>query len=251
MTQAVLRSIKGEEVNNVSDNAESLAVADIIKECYYEIVSNQDFPELNTLFELTASGDNTKPTLMTIPSDVIGVKWLKYDKQQDGDTAANFDFVNYVPLREFLDMNHSLSTDEDNVGSFEVSTGSFDSPVFYYRNDKAPDWYTSFNDTTLIFDSYDVDVDDTLVKAKTMAYGLKESSWSNTNTFTPDLDSQQFMILLKEAKAMAWLELRQTENAYEAKKVRKAKIMFEKNRSKADHPNTHYYHTLYRGYGRK
>lgn len=251
LIQRILSSIKGEEVNNYDDTAESLVVRDIVKECYYNIISNQDFPELKTLFELTASGDSAKPTLMTIPSDVIGLEWVKYNKIASGETAANFQYVHYKPLEAFLEDMHSLSTDDTDVGSFTVTTGTADSIEFYYRNDRAPAYYTSYNDSTLIFDSYDSTVDTTLTKAKSLGYGLKSTTWVDSNSFTLPIDQQQFNILLKEAKVLAWEELRQTPNQTAAMQARRAKIKAESKKDRANYDHVGYYYSKYPNYGRK
>lgn len=249
--QRVLSSIKGEEVNSYSDTAESLAVRDIIKECYYSILSTQDFPELKTLFELNASGDNAKPTLMTLPSDVIGLEWVKYNKILDGATAPSYEYVYYLPLAKFLELTDKLSTDDDTVGSFTVTTGSADSIEFYYTNNGAPQWYTTLDDSTIIFDSYDSDVDTTLQKTKTKCYGLKSDTWEDSDDFEFAIDAQQFTILLKEAKAMAWLELKQTQNVTAERQARKATIKAEAKKDRVNYNHKDYYYNNYPNYGRK
>lgn len=251
LIQRVLSSIKGEEVNSYDDTAESLVVRDIIKECYYNLLATQDFPEMKTLFELEASGNNAKPTLMTLPALVVGLEWVKYNKIATGETAPNYQKVHYVPLVDFLEMNHGLSTDESNVGTFSVTTGTNDTIDFYYRDDKAPDYYTSFDDETLIFDSYDSAVDTTLQKTKTLCYGMKSVTWSDTNNFTLPLDAQQFNILLKDAKAMAWEELRQTANASATGQARRARIAAEKKKDRVNYDHKYYYQTKFPNYGRK
>ena len=223
LTQACLRSIKGEEVNSISDTAESLAVADIIKESYYTLVSQKDYPELYTLFELDASGDSAKPTLMTLPSGIIGLEWIKYNKRLSTDPNDKYSDLIYLPLKTFLDFNHMINTSESNTGSFTLTTVNNSSITFYYRNDIAPTYYTSFDDFNLVFDSYDSVVNTTLVKDKTQCFGLKEDTWSNIDSFTPLLDSQQFITLLNKAKAMTWLELRQTQNPIAERTARKGR----------------------------
>lgn len=251
LIQRILSSIKGEEVNSYDDTAESLVVRDIIKECFYNITSTQDFPELKTLFELTASGDNAKPTLMTLPADVAGLEWVKYNKIADGETAPNFQYVSYLPLADFMEMIHEFDTTDSTVGTFNVTTGSSDTIEFYYRNDGPPMYYTSFDDNTLIFDSYDSAVDTTLQKAKTLCYGLKSTTWTDSNSFTLPLDAQQFNILLKEAKAVAWEELRQTANQTAAMQVRRAKIAAEKKKDRVNYDHKGYYYSKLPNYGRK
>lgn len=250
LIQRILSSIKGEEVSNYNDTAESLVVRDIIKECYYNIVGNQDFPELKTLFELTASSSST-PTKMSIPSDVIGLEWVKYNKIAAGETAPSFGFVEYVPLEEFVARMHMLSTTDSNVGTYNLTTGTSDAIEFYYRKDKAPDYYTSFDDSTIVFDSYDLGVEAFLAKNKTLCYGLKATTWTDSNSFTLPLDAQQFNILLKEAKVLAWEELRQSPNQTAAMQARKAKIAAEKKKDRANYDHTGYYQAKFPNYGRK
>lgn len=251
LIQRILSSIKGEEVNSYDDTAESLVIRDIVKECYFNIVATQDFPELKTLFELNASGSNVKPTLMTLPSNVVGLEWVKYNVVKKDETADNYQYVRYLPLQDFLEMNHSLSLNETNVFTMTVSTGSLDEIDFYYKNDQAPSYYTTYDDKTLIFDSYDAAVDSTLRKSKTICYGLKSSVWEDANTFIPPLDAQQFNILLKEAKAMAWEELRQMTNATATLQARRAKIAAEKKKDRVNYNHKSYYHSNYPNYGRK
>lgn len=73
LTQRVLESIKGEEINDIGDTAESVSVVNIIKECYLTLIAEKDLPEQKELYELVSSGDTLKPVLMTIPEDVYGM----------------------------------------------------------------------------------------------------------------------------------------------------------------------------------
>ena len=252
LTQRLLSSIKGEEVDSIFDTAESSTIVDIIKECYFNIISNQDFPELKTLFELTASNDPTTPTLMYLPSDVVGLEWVKYNKIASGETAPNFQPVKYVDLAEFVERMHMLKMTESNVGTFSLEPSTGDAIEFYYRNDKAPDYCTSFDDNSIIFDSFDAAIETTFLKRnKPLFYGLKEDSWDSSDSYIPKLDAQQFNILLKESKALAWEELRQQPNQTAAMQVRKAKIAAEKKKDRANYDHTGYYNTRYPNYGRK
>jgi hypothetical protein len=251
MTQIILRSLKGEEVNNISDTAESQAVVGIIKECYYDILSTQDFPERKSLFELNASGDSTKPTLMYLPDDVVGIDWIKYDKVLAGETIKRYDYVKYLPLEDFMKINHADNTNSSNVEIMTLTLNGTDTIDFTYRNDLPPTYYTSIDDYRLVFDSFTESLESTLQKNKTVCYGLLEADWTESNSFIPELDSQQFGILLQDAKSMAWLELRQQANADAMKRTRRNKIRFLQNKLRADYPNSWEYWTDYPSYGRK
>lgn len=249
MTQAVLRSIKGEQVNSISDTQESQDVADIIKECYGTLIAQQDFPEAKTIFELNASGDNLKPVLMTIPDDVYGIEWLKYNIIEDGYTDPVWRTLTHLPLKDFIDYTQQFNIDETEVASMALTINS-DSVDFKYYNDRAPRYFTSIDDEKVIFDSYDSVVDTTLQKTKTMGYGLR-ITWTVSDSFIPELDAQQFPILLKDAKVVAWQELKSVDNVLAARQSRDLRISAEGKKNRSNYNNNGYYNTLYPNYGRK
>lgn len=250
LTQSVLRSIKGEAVNSISDTQESLDVADIVKECYYTIISGMDLPETKTLFELNASGDNNKPTLMTVPDDVYSLEWLEYDNQTLDDTEPNYVAVNFFPLDKFLEYTNQLDSSETYVDSMTLTING-DSITFKYRNDKAPEIAATIDDNQIIFDSYDSEVDTTLQKTKSRAYGIRLTDWETDDNFTPNLDAHQFQLLLKEAKAMAWQELKSVENVAAQRSARQLKISAKAKRDRVNQKHMGYYHDWYPNYGRK
>jgi hypothetical protein len=241
LIQRVLSSIKGEEVNSYSDTAESLVVRDIIKECYYNIRSTMNLPEHYTMFELTASGDNNLPVYMTIPDDILAVEWIKYNDEP----------ISYMPPKQFYETQKLLLTTNSNVGTMSVTFGSSDTINFKYENDRDPKVYTSFEDNILIFDAFDTDAESTLQKANTACYGIRVDDWADDDSYTPDLDSQQFQLLLKEAKTMAFLELRQTTNAMALKEARKLRIRSEDMKWRANYGKSGYYNNSLPNYGRK
>jgi hypothetical protein len=132
-----------------------------------------------------------------------------------------------------------------------VTTGTLDTIDFRYRNDKAPEYYTSFDDRQIVFDSYDADVDSTLQKSKTICFGLKESSWTKSDAFVPALDSQQFHLLLQEAKAQAWVELKQLTNEKAERKARRSWVLLASKKNRANYNAKSYYYNDYPDYGMK
>src|SRR3954462_9916801 len=49
----------------------------------------------------------------------------------------------------------------------------------------APSFYSSWDDSTFVLNSFDSAVDTTLQSSKTLAYGEKVPPWSTSNTFVP------------------------------------------------------------------
>jgi hypothetical protein len=232
LVQVILSSMDSDEVNSISDTTEATQVAHVVRTAFYDLIERLGLTEHRDLFQLTASGNALKPVLMTRPTDVNSIDWVKYNKVVDGETDPDFQLVQYLPPDVFLDQMHSLSLSDANVLSFDHTVGS-DTFTLLYINDKAPEYWTSWDDYTLIFDSYDADVDTTLQKAKTLCLGVKSIPFTLTDGFTPDLDDSQFAMLLNEAKALAWAELKQTQHAKAERNSRNHQIHALKKKTAA------------------
>src|SRR6266550_2206168 len=91
MTQNILSRMSSDEVNSISDSPESLQVANIIKNKYFDIVNRVNLPEHDQLLQLDPSIDATSPVLMYVPDGVADLKWLKYFDTNvlDGVTPNN------------------------------------------------------------------------------------------------------------------------------------------------------------------
>ncbi len=200
------------EVDSINDSQVATDVANIVRDSYEHIVVKADLPEHWSLFELTASGDSDLPTIMTLPSNILSVDWVKYDNKLDGETDTNFVPVQYMELEKFLTMMDQFDSDESDVDIFTYTVGS-DTFSFKAYNNKFPSYYTSLDDYTLLFDAYNSDEGDTtLQKTKTMCYGKLSSTFTMSDSFIPDLDPEQFQLLINEAKGQAFVEKKQTQN---------------------------------------
>ena len=211
IVQDVLAGMGSDEVNSINDTVEASDVAKIVRRCYFNIVDIMTLPTQYEPFNLTASGDNTKPVLMTKPDAVKTIEWLKYDRQILADAGvARFEELTYVPLGDFLSRMHNLRTTDSFVESFSHTVTSGNTITFYYRNDVPPTEYTTIDDNTLIFDSFDEDVDTTLQSSKTVGFGEKNFTFTLSDSFVPPLSDAQHTLLLNEALSWAYVELKQT-----------------------------------------
>jgi hypothetical protein len=209
LVQAVASSLDSDEVNSINDSVESLQIANIIRTVYFDLVARADLPEHYSLFTLDPSGDITKPTLMTIPSTVANIKWVKYNKLLLVTDPLSMQDVSFMPLTQFLHMTYGLSTLDPTVKSFTQTIGA-DTFTIQYHNNVQPSWYTTFDDFNILFDSYDSTIDSTLQKSKTLCYGKLIIPFTLSDSFIPDLDEPQFPLLINESKSMAWMELKQS-----------------------------------------
>lgn len=229
LTQTVLSSLDSDEIDSIQDTVESQQVVTVIKTVYDDIISRGDFPKQKTLFNLDASGDTTKPVLMTKPSTIHDIDWVKYNTILDDGTDPVWTEMKYLPVDEFVRLTYMLSPSDDDVASLSHTTDGF-TFTFFYRTDVAPQWFTSFNDNTLIFDAIDLDVDTTLQTSKTLCFGEKAATFSNTDSWVPNLHPHQFALLLNEAKSLAWAELKQTQHAKAEMSARKNWVRLQKTK---------------------
>jgi hypothetical protein len=172
---------------------------------------------------------------MYVPAGVRKLEWLKYfDTDTAPDTNNNnqhdintditssingsipppgYKYVTILPVKQFIEMVNQFNPNETIVDSFTFNDNNNGFPGvynFYFRNDKTPQYCTILSDYYVIFDSFDSAVDSTLQSSKTMAYGEVIPTWSNTDSFIPNLDENTFPLLLNEAKSLAFFELKQT-----------------------------------------
>ena len=236
LTQEIMSSLDSDEVNSINDTSESLQVARIIRQAYFDLVEDSKTPKHYTVFELNASGDATKPTLMTIPSDINKIEWIKYNIITSTETAPNYVEIQFLPKGTFFEQMYAMSTDESYIDTFDISTVDSSTVAVMYRNDKAPQYYTNLDNYNIIFDSYDATVDTTLQKSKTVCYGRKSITFDLSDSTTPDLDDSLYPRLLNDAKELAFAELKSVSHAIANRNSKRARSrsLYDKYRTEKE-----------------
>lgn len=207
MVQEIMQDSEGDNINSINDTDESEQVADIIRQTYFNLISEKVFPEHKELSTLDASGDNTKPTHLRLPSDVDTIYRLEYNVATENGDVQFKELVWKEPL-DFLDMTKT----RDASDSTNTIVTDFSGVSIVIRNNKAPSYYTSFDDDYIVCDSYNSTVDSTLQSSKTRAYVSKEPVFNMEDTFIPDLNSNKFRLLVSEAKSLALATIPKTVN---------------------------------------
>jgi hypothetical protein len=147
---------------------------------------------------VTGLSDSTKPNFMDADS-ITEIKELRYNVS---DTAGELEYklIGYIPPDEFVQRIVSRDTTQTEVILVQDPASGISIPIL---NNKMPDYYTSFDDRYLCFDSYDSTVDSTLQSSKTMVLGIKIPSFTLTNSAVPDIDDTLFPYYLAEVKSRA------------------------------------------------
>ena len=206
IVQDILSDMNSDEVNSIQDTIESMQVAGIVKSVYFELMGNKNWPHLQTLTRLQASGDNTKPTHMRIPELVKELEWIHYNRRElAAPTVAKYEEIKYVDVDEFLSITSKYDVTAANV----TEITDFSNITFLIKTDEHPKYWTSIDDDYVIFNAYYKTLESTLQQANSRIRVYMEPSWSMSDTYIPDLPSEAFPALLAEAKSTAFSRIKQ------------------------------------------
>lgn len=195
LVQDVLSEMDSDSVNSINDTIEAQQVAYNIRTLYHDIVEEFHIDGKKALFQLDASGTTARPTHMSLPSSIREVFWVMYNAKDSGATNAEWTFMTYLEPEEFLRRTLGRAETDTNVDVITDTSGL----SFYIYTDQDPSFYTSFDDSTFVFDSYDSSVDSTLQASKTYCYGFAEPALVIDDATVPDLPDHLQHMLLREA----------------------------------------------------
>lgn len=248
MVQSIMSDMNEDLINSIDDTQTGDMVARIVRDTYYDMINSRLWPTHAQLSTLTPSTDDNYPTHVRIPDNVYKVEWVRYntkDQITDADGLDKYSEIQQLDPDDFMNLilqrdpaNSDITTVLDNLSNNGVK--------LFIENDKDPEYWTSFDDEWIIFDSYDISYDDTIQAQKIMASVYVEPSWTQSDSFVPDLPTKAFPLLLSEAKKAAFVKVKQTADPVEVERARKQRTWMagEKHRTRNKGIN-------YPDYGRK
>ena len=207
MVQDILSDMDSDTVTTILETVESTQVTQIIETTYYNIIDGRDWPNLYQMFRLTETGIST-PTHMTLGTTVMDLKYVKYNTRTATDTKDRYTEMQFLEPQEFMNIVDGRNSAATNVTQV---TDTSNIKINVYK-DRAPIYFTSFNETVLIFDAYDEDVETFLKTAKNQCYGKVYPTVTTSDGFYFDLPPDAFSYLLNEAKSTCFLTLKQQQN---------------------------------------
>lgn len=206
MVQDILSDMDSDAVTSYTDTVESVQVAQILKTTYFNIIDGRDWPHLYQFFRLTETDANT-PTHMTLVNDVMNVDWIKYNVRNATDTKDRYHKIEWKSPEEFmmiLDSRDSSATNIDVITSNNI--------FFNVYNDRAPSYFTTFDEDLIVFDAFDSGVETFLKTAKNQCYGKVYPTVTLADGMYFDLPTEGFSYLLNESKSVVFLALKQVAN---------------------------------------
>jgi hypothetical protein len=227
MTQNILSALDSDPVSSIDETVEAVQVAEIIKETYFELISQRDWPFLFQLGQLQSLGDVNRPTTMRLGDNWNKLKWIKYNKKD----------VTYASPDAFADL---ISNRKEQAGVVNANG---------YVINQDPVYWTSFDDTTIVFDGYNSFEESTLQSSKTSIYGTVQASWQHLDSFVPLIPEKFFPTLLAEAKSQAFVNLKQQANAREERKATRGRMAMRNEAWRNENGEVRYNRKV--NYGRK
>lgn len=204
----ILSDMSSDYVASISDTEESEQVAQIVQSTYYAMIANRNWPHTLRLLHLTPYSDNDYPTHMKIEDELKELRSVFYNKAPYGSTKYVFEPVRYREPDDFLRLTNARNSDNVDTNVIVDPSGV----ILLILNNKHPDYYTSFDDENMVFDSWDNSVDSTLQAIKTQARGYIIPQFEMEDDFVPDLPTEAFTALIEEAKSKAMFKLKQMED---------------------------------------
>jgi len=220
----------GFRVANIDDTIESLQVSSIAEKVFYDLVNDVFSSDLTQeIIQLEALADSTRPNYLKLPDSSLRIKdsQVMYNVATGatGASTLNLKQIPYKRPQDFLTEVGNRSTNQANTQIVTDSSGY----KMVIQNKTAPQFFTSFDDSLLVFDSFDSDVDSTLQSSKSGVVVSKQRSWTPSGTYVIDFPEHFHMTYLNAVIAEASEVLRE-EPSHTA--ARKAKMGIMKARKK-------------------
>jgi hypothetical protein len=172
-------SMDFEEANDIDETEEAQQITKVCRSVFNELIGIGDWAHFKQVKQLTQVGDINRPTLLSIPSGVTCVRNFKYEDTESGETNRTFKDVAWLDTGDFLDKIYRRRTDASNTEVFDTAEGI---PITVL-NDIAPSYWTTFDDSIVICDSYNAESDTTLVSSKTIVEVQEDATFTMSNTF--------------------------------------------------------------------
>lgn len=206
LTQDILLSLDADEVNSIDDTLEATQVAKIIENTYLNMASNRNWSGQKRLITFNHSGTPEKPTHLKSPEALKELHSFRYNVSKDG--GYEYRDVQYREPDDFLRISSYRKVTDPKVKLVEDFGGT---PIMVLTN-QPPQYWTTFDDTYIICDAYDSEVDDALKASKTQLHVTLFPIFRMVDDFVPDLPVEAFQALYNEAKSTAFLEVKQAPN---------------------------------------
>jgi hypothetical protein len=246
MVQNIASALETDEINSITDTTESLQIAEVIKETFYEQFNNIFIPEHQGLFALESVSDLDSPNYLRVPDNISKILWLRYNDYRLNGAPSE---VEYISPEEFLFTQFQYTSDYNHV----LQTTDPSSGVKYYiTTNSRPTLFTMFDDKHIAFNSFDADYEDSAQGDNAIGYGSKTTEFLMEDNFIPPIDGNLFPLLLSESKSVCFYNLKQVASSKDEQRARRQRIrmqndQFKSRKAQYDHWNERNNYSRHRG----
>lgn len=205
IVQTVLNDLNGDAVNSIGDTEESEEVVRHVESVFRNLVSRTEWPSHRRAVRLVPYSDSSYPTHMKVEERYKRLCFINYNKAKVGDNRKLYREVKYLPPDHFLVKLNGRNSEQPHTEIIKDPSGI----DLLIQNNKAPEWFTSFDDENLVFDSYDGEVDSTLQSSKVQSQAYIIPSFEYRDDFVPDLPAEAFSYLVEESISRCQFKMRQ------------------------------------------
>lgn len=197
--------MNSDNVNSISDTVEAEQVARIIRSTFRNLYNDRVWPHTGGLIKLVSMADSNRPTHMKMLDEVEEISWIKYDVRKEATDPIKYVDITYKTPEDFLLYVMSRDASKDYAQTVIDIHGT---PLIIHTN-AAPQFWTTFDDEHLVFDSFDNSMDSVLQEGKTQVFGYSEPPFLLSDTFVPDIPVKMFPYFLSECKSVAFLKVKE------------------------------------------
>jgi len=235
IVQKTLEALNLDEVNSISDSPDAEQVAQIAQDAYYDLLNQSEWPHTIRLEQLESIASSERPNYLRIPDEVTRIDDFKYDRTETDSDDLPVDLiqistVKWCPPVDFLRMTQARNTE---IAEIRTIT-DFNGVRFHIYQDRAPQFWTSFDDKYVVCDAFNSDVESTLQGNKSQAL----MKWIEDVVIADDTmisaPSHFFQTWLAETKSTAFIYMKQEVSAKDEQRARRGLAILRRNASRTD-----------------
>jgi len=177
-TQRVLEKLNLDPVNGISDTEDALLISREAESTFYDLMTRAEWKDKVDLIEVNSVSDTNNPTALELGTETHTISSVRYDVTTADDDHKIIRRIRWQDPENFLENSYTYNTSKDNV-----KESTYGDIIFFVKNDEMPNYYTSFDNKTLILDSYDSSIESSLIGSKSIVYGETVPTWLQDDNF--------------------------------------------------------------------
>lgn len=220
MVQRVAGEIKSDEITTLDETIEAVDIRYEVQNTFDDLMTTWDWEFLKHHPRKLDALSPASPAILAIPADVRHIEKLMYEVSYEVGGKSTFKELTYLSPADFHELVLKRQI-ESNVVECDVGDG-VKARIY---NDRAPSYFTSYDELKVVFDAYDAVVDAAGIDpAKTVVVATIIISSSSTASWTAPVPDFIHNLWFHESVARASAQIRGVENGRAERQARRAQV---------------------------